>query len=51
VPVSFKLGLSPQGGSLHDLNGDGALDLVVADNEAGELSLLLGGGSSCAEVQ
>ena len=45
-PMSLASGLSPSSVSVADLNADGTLDLVVANRDSNDLSVLLGAGSN-----
>jgi len=42
--VRFKAGKGPGSLALADLNGDGRLDLIVANDEGGDVTILLGDG-------
>ena len=44
IPATFPVGLSPRGIVKGDLNGDGFLDLVVANSGSNTISALLGDG-------
>ncbi len=44
-PVNYPAGVTPQAVVVGDLNGDGYLDLAVANAESDSVSLLLGGGN------
>ena len=44
-PISYSVGSGPQDVLAVDLNRDGVLDLVTADTDADQLSVLLGDGS------
>jgi len=44
IPATFPVGLQPHGVAKGDLNGDGFLDLVVANSGSGTISALLGDG-------
>ncbi len=43
-PVSYPVGTSPAGVVIADFNGDGKLDLAVANRGSGNVSILLGNG-------
>ncbi len=45
TPVSYAAGTSPASVAIADLNGDGKLDLAVANGTSGNLSLLRNNGS------
>lgn len=42
VPIEFPLGTAPIGGFVGDVNGDGRLDVVVANRDTDDVSVLLG---------
>jgi VCBS repeat protein len=44
IPATFPVGLAPRGVVKGDLNGDGFLDLVVANSDTASVSALLGDG-------
>jgi len=44
VEANFTAGMNPQSVVVGDLNGDGVLDLAVANIESGDVSVLLGKG-------
>ena len=44
APKQFRAGLNPQFPAVADFNGDGKLDIAVADFGSGSVSLLLGNG-------
>ncbi|HEV8701854.1 MAG TPA: VCBS repeat-containing protein [Candidatus Polarisedimenticolia bacterium] len=44
IPATFPVGLSPRGVVNADLNGDGFLDLLVANSGSNSISALLGDG-------
>src|SRR5262245_5587757 len=44
APLAFDAGLSPQSVAVADVNGDGVLDLAVANEGSATVSVLLGNG-------
>ncbi|MCM3906180.1 MAG: FG-GAP-like repeat-containing protein [Pyrinomonadaceae bacterium] len=46
APVQYPVGSHPYAASLSDFNGDGKLDLAVANNSSNDVSVLLGNGDS-----
>src|SRR5215469_15577325 len=44
APRSYPVGTSPMAISVGDFNGDGKIDIAVANNGSGDVSILLGNG-------
>jgi hypothetical protein len=44
-PQTANVGINPQAGILADVNGNGKLDLITANADAGTISVLLGNGN------
>jgi hypothetical protein len=48
-PVTYKVGANPRAMVVRDLNGDGSRDLIVANHDSDDVSILLGKGDGSFE--